>query len=88
MTSFDDHTTPELIAEIERRTNAERPDALALSHIRAQGLDEQVYDYANKYINGLAEKGYVDDALEQYIFEAVMEMVFGKNVWDFINKAQ
>ena len=87
MSSFDEHTTLELIAEIERRTAAERPDALALSHIRAQGLDSQVYDYANKYINDLAEKGYVDDDLEHYIFEAVMTMVFGKNVWDFINKA-
>ena len=88
MSSFDDHTTPELIAEIERRTNAERPAALALAHVRAQGLDIRVYEYANKYIDELAEKGWVDDDLEHYIFEAVMEMVFGKNVWDFINKAR
>ena len=38
-----------------------------------------------EYIDQLAEDDYVDDDLEHYIFEAAMELAFGKGVWKWIN---
>ena len=44
-----------------------------------------VVDAAKSYIVEV-QAGVVDDDTEHYIFEAVMEAVYGEKVWDWINK--
>ena len=38
-----------------------------------------------EYINGLAKNQVVHIDQEHWIFEAAMEAVFGKKVWEYIN---
>lgn len=44
-----------------------------------------VLELAESYVHDLDEEGYVDDDMEHYIKEAVLEAVFGEDVWKWIN---
>lgn len=41
---------------------------------------------AKGHINGLAKHGTSDDDSDHWFYEAVMECVYGKHVWEWINK--
>ena len=43
-------------------------------------------EICQEYIDSIAEKGYVDEDMEHYIFETTMEAVYGKKVWEYINE--
>ena len=38
------------------------------------------------YVDRLHIDGYVSEDLESYIFEAVMDAMFGKNIFEWINR--
>lgn len=72
-------STRELEKESERQTREEKPRSIDNPDIT------RLQNICCEYINDLASDGYVDEDYEQYIFEAAMETVFGKDVWKFIN---
>jgi len=45
-----------------------------------------VFASAVEYITELSETGSEPKDYPQYVFETVMEAVYGKNVWDYINE--
>lgn len=80
---FENATSEELQKELDRR-RAEEDEARkpkTLSSINTSALQK----ICCEYIDDLASDGYVDEDYEQYIFEAAMEAVFGKDVWKFTN---
>lgn len=61
-------------AEIEKPTPIEKPDF------------DRILASAEKHIEYLASDDYCDDNEEEhYIYEDVMEAIYGKDVWDWIN---
>lgn len=48
---------------------------------------DRVVEFAKKLINEMAADDYNDDNdNEHWAYETVMEAVYGKSVWDWINK--
>lgn len=81
---FDKFTTDELQEELEQRRHLEEEanKPKMLERIDPSG----VCKLCQGYIDDLAEKGYTDEDDAHYIFEAAMEMCFGRDVWDWINE--
>jgi len=74
----------ELQAELNRREEekrkSEKPQQLAIVD------PDPLRKMCQEYIDELDKSGYVDDDFDHYIYEAAMTMVFGKDVWMWINK--
>lgn len=79
-----DFTDAQLQAELDRRKlekiKADEPKMLPFNNF------VPVQILCQDYINQLAEEGWVNGNLDHYIFEAAMEAVFGKDVWNWINE--
>ena len=76
-------TDEELQAEIERRKEEKalpKPKAVENPDF------SMVVDYCKSYIDDLYNKGWVDDDMEYYVFEAAIQAVFGKDIFDWIKK--
>ena len=43
-------------------------------------------ELCQSYIDDLYKNGYEPKDIEHWIYEAVVEMAFGKDVWSWINK--
>lgn len=52
-------------------------------------IEEQDFGYlrtlCQDYIDTLSKNQFIDDEEDHYIFEAAMEAIFGKNVWEYVN---
>lgn len=79
--SLKNYSDKELMEELERRkklkANLPKP-------LMKMGWYE-VQKLAENYIAHITEYGYEPKDAEHYIFEGVMETVYGKNIWDYIN---
>jgi hypothetical protein len=78
-----------LEAEVEERKKQQFQDEIPKIQ-NGLALDEKLVplvDLCSSYISQLAEKEpYADEKLRQYVFEAAMELVFGKEVWTWVKK--
>jgi hypothetical protein len=78
-------STNDLEAELKKRKEAEK-----VLSIPAQ-LEKQDFgplqEICQNYIDGLASRGYADEDYHHYIYETAMECIFGKKVWQWINKS-
>lgn len=45
----------------------------------------EMLDYANQYIELVQKTEEFDEDLPQYIFESLIETVYGKGVWTWVN---
>ena len=43
-------------------------------------------EMAKSHINEISNEGFADENSDHWFYEAVMECVYGKNVWEWINK--
>ena len=76
--------------EVERRRKAkfedEIPKVQPLRMVNPDNLNP-LSDLSKSYIDQLAEmEPYEDNKLIQYVFEAAMELFFGKEVWPWVRK--
>jgi len=62
------------MGDTEKPTMIETPDLKELKKI------------CQDYINSIATDEWVDEDYPHYIYEVAIETLFGKNVWDFINR--
>lgn len=76
-------STEQLQAEIDQRLKAK------INEGKPKQLPDKNFDnliaMCQDYIDQVADKGWVDDDLKHYIFEAAMGAVFGDEIWAFIN---
>ncbi len=85
------HTCPTdlLEAELEKRKKQEFEEEIPKPVFATLQDFLPVVDLCQSYIGQLAEKEpYADEKLRQYIFEAAMAAVFGKDVWVWVKKRQ
>ena len=68
------HSRKEVQRQSDKPCMIEDPDYKALRYL------------CQKYIDDLYVHSWVDDDLREYIFEAAMKILFGPDVWDWINK--
>ena len=83
MTDLQCYDEEALRAELERREREKK--ARAIPQPLASPDWARVTEYCHSYVDQKAKQGWVNDDLKQYIFEAALEAVFGKNVWPWIN---
>lgn len=73
-----------LQAEIDSRKTPKQPKPKPLPY------EERNYATLNElceeYVNQVDAIGCVEDGMNGYIFESAIEAVFGRDVWDWINK--
>ena len=73
-------STKDLEHEIKRRKLEElKPNQMLLKDRNSWALDNQCSYYVDRIENGFL----IPD--KQYIFEAALEFVYGKEIWDWIN---
>jgi len=86
MDGLETFDTEQLEAELARRKEEAERQAMPVP------LDNPDWSVVTKYCKGYIEdlhtKGYTHTDDKQYIFEAAMNAVFGKNVWQWINAKQ
>lgn len=46
----------------------------------------EVTKLCQEYVRSLVQEKYVDDDLDHYIYEAAMNAVFGKGIFDYMRK--
>jgi hypothetical protein len=61
-----------------------------LNNIDIKKLKQVCFEYMQKvaengYVDDDGYINYVDDYFYHYIFEAAIEAIYGKDIWDFIN---
>ena len=78
LNSFSDK---ELKMELERRAELKMPKPL-------EGIDwRPVIDAAKDYLEFCASEDWHDDTDDaMFMFENVMQTIYGKNIWDWINE--
>jgi hypothetical protein len=76
----------ELEAEMARR-KAEKEAAKRPKPLPEPDFSNVVKQCA-EYIKQLSADGYYDDDTKQYIFEAAVEAVYGRDVWDWVREKQ
>lgn len=86
MVNLEKVTKEALLEELKRREQKDtKPEMLnTFDHDKLL----QLRDIAKEYIDGLAEEGadYNKRDVEQYAFEAVLEMYYGKDIFDWIGR--
>ena len=76
---LNDFTDKQLRTELEKR-KLPKPSLL-------KSIDQsKLIKLCQSYIDQLDHNGSEDDDSEHYIFEAAIEMLFGKTAWKWINK--
>jgi len=84
MSNLQDFSDTELQAELNSRKEIQRR---ADKPCMIQNPDYQALrTICQKYIDDLHENKWVDDDYVQYIHETAMMVLFGNDVWDWINK--
>ena len=79
----DDILEAEIVRRMHEKKLAEIPQRLAYTVASFQTVEQ----YCQSYIDQLAEdEPYADDRIRQYVFEAAMEALYGKGVWEWIKK--
>ena len=78
--TLDSFSTKQLEDEIQKRRERESDKILPIAQPDFRPLTK----ICQEYIDDLANSGYVDGNMKQYIFEAAMESIFGKVVWKYI----
>jgi hypothetical protein len=79
--SIRDYSKEELTAELKRREKL-----LAINPIPMDEIDWQpVVKMVTNTVGYMTNEGYAPKDFEHYIFEAAMEAVYGKDVWDWYN---
>ena len=77
-------STEQLERELEKRRNIEKENA------KPKQVDNPDWmplrEICQEYIDCLDSEEYCDDDFTHYIYEAVMQVLFGKNVFDWINE--
>ena len=86
MTDLSKISKEELKEEIEKREKEEEEREKPLPLPMIDQDFTQVIKLCESYINDLDKDGWVDEDMDHYIFEAAMEAVYGKSVWEWINK--
>lgn len=78
-----------LEAEVKRREKEKFQDEIPKPVFATMHDFKPLVDLCQSYIDQLAEsEPYADDKLRQYVFEAAMAAVFGKDVWIWVKKRQ
>ena len=79
--SLDDYTDEELQEELDdRERNRSVPQPLEKPDY------SNVFASAVEYITDLSETGCESKDCEHYMYEMVMEAVYGDKIWDYINE--
>ena len=75
-------TDEELKRELERRSNIRlnKPTQFDIPDLNP------LRTILQEYIDEATENNYVSEDFEQYIFETVMNVFYGVDVWDYINE--
>lgn len=79
-------TDEELEAEMDRR-EAEREAAKRPKPIENPDFSI-LLDNCAEYIKQLSANGYYDDDLKDYVFEAAVEAIYGRDIWDWVAEKQ
>lgn len=85
MPNLNQFTDEDLQRELERRANLKKK-ASKPEQLNPHGSLETLRELCQSYIDTIADEGYVDEDHKDYIFEAAMEVFFGGDVWDWINR--
>ena len=81
MKDLKNYTKDELLEEIERRDRRRKDRPI---QVKDPDFGPAV-KYAEELMNDI-EKGEVNDDAQHYVYETVMEAVYGKDVWNWINE--
>lgn len=81
MINLKDLTDEQLEREIERRKRAK---SIPIPKPLSKPNWFPVFQLCLDYINQLDKQDWVDSDMKQYIWEAAMESVYGKDIWEFI----
>lgn len=86
-TDIRDLSDEELEQELERRKEkSEKTSALPVPKPLANIDWARVISIAQEGVQNLArDRPYLDDDFDTWVFEAVMEAVYGKNIWKWWN---
>ena len=80
MINLSEFTEDELVAEIKRRRWGDKPPMLQHTDFN------KLVETCQKYINYVDSDDYHEDNdWSHYIYEAVIETLYGKDVWKWIN---
>lgn len=74
-------TNKQLMDELERR----RKLRLNKPNLVEQPDLQPLINLCEKYLGELEARGYAHEDFKNYIYEAAMEVLYGKYVWTFIN---
>jgi len=76
-----EYNDEELLKELEdrKKRRSTKPNQLVSQDFTS------LREYCQDYIDELAKNQVVSEDQNQYIFEAAMEAVFGKEIWRYIN---
>lgn len=77
-------TDKQLQVELERREKNRR-ERNKPQQLETVGIDN-LRKLCQEYIDKLYKSGYASDDFRQCIFEAAVEAVFGKSVWEWIRE--
>ena len=80
--TLDSFSTKQLEDEIQKRQKQEADKIPPI----VQPDFRPLIKVCQEYIDDLANNGYVDEDMKEYIFEAAMEAIFGKVVWKYIKE--
>lgn len=85
---LNDCTIDQLLHEIKKRQDEERLKSLphVLPDEKIINQFKQVKDFLRYNLKNIAEKGYAIDDFKQYCFEMILEMFYGKEIWEWYNK--
>ena len=84
------YTNEQLEAELERRMEEEKAKKMpVVLPISARAWDP-IVSVCQEEIKQIAESGYSDsdEDIKEYIYEAAMEAVYGKSIWDWIREQE
>ena len=85
MKNLEDHSIEKLEEVLEKKKkekkDREKPKVIPMSDDKLPNLRKQCADYLDEVASG-----HVSEDTEHYIFEAAVELFYGKGVWDWVNK--
>jgi hypothetical protein len=81
---LDQFSDEQLEKELERQEKTKYPKPLPIPEPDFRSVKV----LCAGYLNDLEKQGWVDDDAKYYIFEAAIEAVYGKAIWDFVRAKQ
>lgn len=79
--ALDSFSDKELKDELERRERTKPTAPPVLDNPNWKPL----LDVCHDYLHELEVMGWADDDYKHYIYEAALDAIYGKDVWNFIN---